>query len=356
MSKVVKIDRKTILSLISHILVISIVFILPEVIFTNSFTDPDHPTPLGVYIHAVVYIIVFYYNYFFLIDRLLFRKRMLLYIVSVLIFVILLVSGAEFLSSLTRPESHGHIHMHMHRQVPGNFVMAFRNFAISLLSVGLSLALKFSMRWTKIERMNEKIMSEQKDMELANLKNQLNPHFLFNTLNNIYALIQIDSKRAQNAVHQLSKMLRYALYEDSQEVELAKDLDFVRNFIELMKLRLSANHQLSVDIPRQVSSDLKIAPLLFMSLIENAFKYGMASSKPSVIMISITVTGETVRCHTENSFFPEKVADKSSSGIGLSNLKRRLDLVYSNHYNLEYGISGNMFISDLSINLTTKNN
>ncbi|MDY4942314.1 MAG: sensor histidine kinase, partial [Candidatus Limisoma sp.] len=217
-------------------------------------------------------------------------------------------------------------------------------------------ALKFSMRWTKIERMNEKIMSEQKDMELANLKKQLNPHFLFNTLNNIYALIQIDSKRAQNAVHQLSKMLRYALYEDSQEVELAKDLDFVRNFIELMKLRLSANHQLSVDIPRQVSSDLRIAPLLFISLIENAFKYGMASSKPSVIMISITVTGETVRCHTENSFFPEKVADKSSSGIGLSNLKRRLDLVYSNHYNLEYGISGNMFISDLSINLTTKNN
>ena len=354
MSKVVKIDRKTILSLISHILVISIVFILPEVIFSNSFTDPDHPAPSGIYIHTVVYIIVFYYNYFFLIDRLLFRKRMLLYIVSVLIFVILLVSGAEFLSSLTRPESHGH--MHMHKQVPGNFVMAFRNFAISLLSVGLSLALKFSMRWTKIERMNEKIMSEQKDMELANLKNQLNPHFLFNTLNNIYALIQIDSKRAQNAVHQLSKMLRYALYEDSQEVELAKDLDFVRNFIELMKLRLSANHQLSVDIPRQVSSDLRIAPLLFISLIENAFKYGMASSKPSVIMISITVTGETVRCHTENSFFSEKVADKSSSGIGLSNLKRRLDLVYSNHYNLEYGISGNMFISDLSINLTTKNN
>ena len=352
MSKVVKIDRKTILSLISHILVISIVFILPEVIFTNSFTDPDHPAPLGVYIHAVVYIIVFYYNYFFLIDRLLFRKRMLLYIVSVLIFVILLVSGAEFLSSLTRPESPGH----MHGPVPGNFVMAIRNFAISLLSVGLSLALKFSMRWTKIERMNEKIMSEQKDMELANLKNQLNSHFLFNTLNNIYALIQIDSKRAQDAVHQLSKMLRYALYEDSQEVELAKDLDFVRNFIELMKLRLSANHQLSVDIPRQVSSDLKIAPLLFISLIENAFKYGMASSKPSVIMISITVTGDTVRCHTENSFFPEKVADKSSSGIGLSNLKRRLALVYSNHYNLEYGISGNMFISDLSINLTTKNN
>ena len=352
MSKVVKIDRKTILSLISHILVISIVFILPEVIFTNSFTDPDHPTPLGVYIHAVVYIIVFYYNYFFLIDRLLFRKRMLLYIVSVLIFVILLVSGAEFLSSLTRPEPDGH----MHGPVPSNFVMAIRNFTISLLSVGLSLALKFSMRWTKIERMNEKIMSEQKDMELANLKKQLNPHFLFNTLNNIYALIQIDSIRAQDAVHQLSKMLRYALYEDSQEVELAKDLDFVRNFIELMKLRLSANHQLSVDIPRQVSSDLRIAPLLFISLIENAFKYGMASSKPSVIMISITVTGETVRCHIENSFFPEKVADKSSSGIGLSNLKRRLDLVYSNHYNLEYGISGNMFISDLSINLTTKNN
>ena len=340
------------LTLFTHIMVISIVFILPEVIFTYTFNDdPNHPAPLGVYFHTVAYIIVFYYNYFYLIDRLLFRKRVLLYIVSSLAFVVLMVSGAEFLCILTRPE----IDESMRGPVPGNLGLVSRNFAISLLSTGLSLALKFSLRWTKIERMNEKIMSEQKDMELANLKNQLNPHFLFNTLNNIYALIQIDSKRAQDAVHQLSKMLRYALYEDSQEVELAKDLEFVRNFIELMKLRLSANHQLSVDIPRQVSSDLKIAPLLFISLIENAFKYGMASSKPSVIKISISVTGTTVLCHTENSYFPEKVADKSSSGIGISNLKRRLSLVYNNKYNFTYGISGNMFISDLSINLNPKN-
>ncbi|MGM9841021.1 MAG: sensor histidine kinase [Candidatus Limisoma sp.] len=348
MSNKVKTDKKTMLTLITHIMVISIVFILPEVMFTNSFNeDPNHPAPLGVYIHTVVYIIVFYYNYFFLIDRLLFRKRVLLYVVSALIFAFLLVSGAECLNVILRPESDGRLH----GPIPGNIVMATRNFAISLLSTGLSLALKFSMRWKKIEQMNDQIISEQKDMELANLKNQLNPHFLFNTLNNIYALIQIDSAKAQDAVHQLSKMLRYALYDNSPEVELSKDLDFVRSFIELMKLRLGTNHQLTVDIPRQVPSDLKIAPLLFISLIENAFKYGMASSKPSVIKITITVSGTTVLCHTENSYFPEKVADKSSSGIGLSNLKRRLSLVYNNHYNLKYGISGNMFISDLSINL-----
>lgn len=353
MSNNVKTDKISILTLFTHIMVISIVFILPEVIFTYTFNDdPNHPAPLGVYFHTVVYIIVFYFNYFYLIDRLLFRKRVLLYIVSSLAFVVLMVSGAEFLCILTRPE----IDESMRGPVPGNLGLVSRNFAISLLSAGLSLALKFSMRWKKIEQMNDKIMSEQKDMELANLKSQLNPHFLFNTLNNIYALIQIDSGKAQNAVHQLSKMLRYALYEDSTEVELSKDLDFVHNFIELMKLRLGANHQLTFDIPRQVPSDLKIAPLLFISPIENAFKYGMASSKPSVIKISITVSGTTVLCHTENSYFPEIVADKSSSGIGLSNLKRRLSLVYNNQYSLKYGISGNMFISDLSINLNSKNN
>ncbi|MGM9832569.1 MAG: sensor histidine kinase [Candidatus Limisoma sp.] len=352
MNKTVRIDKKSILGLLTHIMVISIIFILPEVIFTNSFDDPHRPAPLGVYIHTAVYIIIFYYNYFYLIDRLLFRKRVLLYVVSALAFVVLMVAGAEFFSILTRPE----IDESMRGPVPGNIGLVTRNFAISLLSTGLSLALKFSVRWAKIEQMNDKIISEQKDMELTNLKSQLNPHFLFNTLNNIYALIQIDSTKAQNAVHQLSKMLRYALYEDSPEVELSKDLDFVHNFIELMKLRLSANHQLTVDLPRQVSPDLKIAPLLFISLIENAFKYGMASSKPSVIKIAITVTGTTVSCHTENSYFPEKVADKRSSGIGLSNLKRRLSLVYNNQYNFTYGISGNMFISDLSINLNPQNN
>ena len=193
--------------------------------------------------------------------------------------------------------------------------------------------------------------AQLQENELKNLKNQLNPHFLFNTLNNIYALISISQDKAQKSIHELSQLLRYILYENNEtEVTLEKDLLFVKNYISLMQLRLNSLTTLKVDINEKCVSGKKIAPLLFISLIENAFKHGVSCSKESFVSISIHVNEDTVICRVANSYFPKKGNDKSGSGIGINNLQRQLDILYSDRYSLTKSIENNIYTTELIIN------
>jgi len=162
----------------------------------------------------------------------------------------------------------------------------------------------------------------------------LNPHFLFNTLNNIYSLIAINGEQAQEAVHGLSRLLRYMLYDSANEyVTLRKDIDFIQDYVELMRIRMPEHVKLKTEI--QIGQpDTLIAPLLFISLIENAFKHGVSNSKPSFIHIAITAAEKQIKCTILNSYFPKDEQDKSGSGIGLVNLKKRLDLLYPQNHKL----------------------
>ncbi len=346
----------------THVIVLSIVFILPEVIFTAAMGQRAKfgPRHFDIYIHTITYIITFYVNYFILIDKLLFKKKTWTYFIVAAIFAAVMVmissSSHQILDHFTEhvrpPRRHGGEGDHH-----GIFMLSLmtRDYVMSLLTIGLSIALKIGLRWTKIEKMNERIISERKDMELRNLKNQLNPHFLFNTLNNIYALTAIDTVKAQDAIHQLSKLLRYALYEnDSHEVTLEKELLFIRSYINLMALRLSDNTKLDVDIRENGAEGITIAPMMFISLIENAFKHGVSATAKSFIDIHIYVDGGMVCCHVENSLFPKKDSDKSGSGIGLTNLKRQLDLLYPKRYTYSSKIDGDHYVAELTID--TKEN
>lgn len=144
------------------------------------------------------------------------------------------------------------------------------------LTVGLAVAIRMTGNWYRIEAEKQQIEKERTQAELKNLKSQLNPHFLFNTLNNIYALIPIDRTKAQFAVHSLSHMLRYVLYENNQNyIPLEKEIQFVRNYVELMELRLPDRVETTVDLPEQADG-YTIAPLLFITLVENAFKHGVS--------------------------------------------------------------------------------
>ena len=243
------------LGLMTHVIVLTIVFILPEVIFTTAMGQRAKfgPRRFDIYIHTVMYIITFYVNYFILIDRLLFKKRTWLYLVVAALFAALMVVASSYshiaidklLGVTPPPHRRGH-------HGGGLFIVSMmtRDYVMLILTIGLSVALKMGLRWTRIEKLNERIITERKDMELRNLKNQLNPHFLFNTLNNIYALTAFDTEKAQNAIHQLSKLLRYTLYEsDGTQVTLDKELQFIRSYINLMALRLSDNTRLTVSIP-----------------------------------------------------------------------------------------------------------
>ena len=189
--------------------------------------------------------------------------------------------------------------------------------------------------------------------ELGNLRSQINPHFLLNTLNNIYALTAIDHTRAQSAIQQLSNMLRHLLYDNQEQlVSLADEVQFIENYINLMKIRLPQ----SVDV--KLEKDLedphtKVAPLLFISLVENAFKHGISSTEPSFIHMSITQKGNSLCTIIENSNYPKSEKDRSGHGIGLQQVQRRLDLAYYEHYEWKKGVSddGTVYSSTIKITL-----
>lgn len=225
---------------------------------------------------------------------------------------------------------------------------------MALLSIILSVVVKLSETWAKWENQKKQMKAELQENELKNLKNQLNPHFLFNTLNNIYALIPISKERAQQTVHELSQLLRYLLYDNNErEVPLEKDLLFVKNYISLMRLRLNSLVTLNEKIDVNGGQGKSIAPLLFISLVENAFKHGVSSDKPSFIDIVIKVNGDKVHCRVENSYFPKNENDKSGSGIGIINLKRQLDILYADKYSFNIEKKGERYIADLTIELTS---
>lgn len=220
--------------------------------------------------------------------------------------------------------------------------------------VGMAIAIRTTCNWyISKEEQAEKKRAEV-EAELKNLKNQLNPHFLFNTLNNIYALIAISQEKSQEAVMELSKLLRYVLYEsDKGFVPLSKEIEFTSNYIELMKLRLQNNVELEVNI-KYNNSAIRIAPLLFISLIENMFKHGVAANKQlkSFIHIDIyTDENQNIVCKLENSCHPkDSSTDKSGSGIGIENLKRRLELIYPNNHTFTFGVEDDIYRSTLIIN------
>ena len=168
------------------------------------------------------------------------------------------------------------------------------------------------------------LLQKRTEAELEWLKNQLNPHFLFNTLNNISSLVQIDADKAQDAIAQLSDLMRYAMYETRHEtVPIQGEVDFMRNYIELMKLRCNDKTEVNCQLST-VNCQQDIAPLLFISLIENAFKHGVSSSRPSKIDIRMEQQDDNLVFTCDNTNFPKDDTDRSGSGIGLENTRRRL--------------------------------
>lgn len=218
---------------------------------------------------------------------------------------------------------------------------------------GGSTALALARKWVTAEQKLRESETARIQSELKNLRSQINPHFLLNTLNNIYALTAIDQNRAQNAIQQLSKMLRHLLYDNQErEVTLTDEMQFIENYIALMKIRLSQN--VDVTFHRQVAlPGIKVAPLIFISLIENAFKHGVSPVEPSFVHISITATEHDITCQIENSNHPKSRDDRSGHGIGLSQVQRRLELSYPGRYTWEKGVNkeGNIYTSTIHIQL-----
>lgn len=315
------------------------------------------PYALSYFIRTAIFAVLFYVNYFYLIDKFLFKKEFVSFIAwNVLLIIILLGFQTVTLQALMPP----HIpniefidRPHSIKNVRPPYAMKmYTDYMLVFLVLGLSVALKTTMRWYSDTVKFEQAKNIQLEADLQNLRNQLNPHFLFNTLNNIYALIAIDSTKAQDSVHRLSNLLRYVLYENETKfVPLQKELEFTKNYIDLMALRLSSNVKLNVLIDDTDSSD-KIASLMFITLIENAFKHGLNAGKESFIDVKILVEkGKGVLCTVENSISEsETTIEKKNSGIGLDNLSKRLELIYPSKYEFTTERKENSFYALLRIN------
>ena len=224
------------------------------------------------------------------------------------------------------------------------YVRDFVNLVI-FATAGTTIALASRWFWADNARKlaeNARVKAEtaQVKAELSNLRSQINPHFLLNTLNNIYALTAFDQQRAQDAVMQLSKMLRHMLYDNQQDsVKLSEEKMFLENYINLMKIRLpqSVDVQFKVDLR---DPDKRVSPLLFISLVENAFKHGISPTKESFVHITMTQPEEdTLLVTIENSNYPKTESDRSGHGVGLQQVQRRLDLAYSQRYEWTKGVS-----------------
>lgn len=326
------------LEIVIHLIGWGMVFALPLFFFNRSSSSGP---PWDAYARHIVaplnLLLVFYINYFLLIPKLLFRKKtreFLVYnIILVLVFGVFLHIWQEFATPPVKLPP---------RPYPGppRWFFLTRDIVGQISIIGLSVAIRMSVHWSKTETARQEAEKNHIASELKNLCNQLNPHFLLNTLNNIYALIAFDSDKAQQAVHELSKLLRYVLYDNQQiYVSLGKEAEFVRNYIELMKIRLGPHVRVETDIRIQPDSRTQITPLIFISLIENAFKHGISPTDPSYIHILLMETEKEVTCKIRNSYHPKNEQDKSGSGIGLEQVKRRLELLYTGRYNWKNEIS-----------------
>lgn len=344
--------RRTITAVI-HIIGWGFIFALPFLLMNrNGFTVNWANYMRHDSIVPFSFVIVFYINYYLLIPHYLFKGRTKQYIGLNIALIAGLAAGIHFWQDFV---FHTYFEENMPKRntpAPPRWIFIWRDTFSMVLTVGLSAAIRMSGRWVEAETARREAEKSRAEAELKNLRNQLNPHFLLNTLNNIYALIAFDGNKAQQAVQELSHLLRHVLYDNQQNfVTLDKEMNFIRNYIELMRIRLSSHVSVETHFDIHPESKTEIAPLIFISLIENAFKHGISPTEPSFIRIHFSETDDCIRCEIINSYHPKSRADKSGSGIGLEQVQKRLDLTYPGHYQWNRGIrpNGKQYESRLEI-------
>jgi sensor histidine kinase YesM len=347
----VKIQKKDMWLFIAQVAVWTVVlFALPLATFLSTQDVTATRTSFYVVWGLFQAPLVVYFINFYLLGPYLFFKRRHWWFVLINLVMILGLNYQFFLVYLNRDSIPNMPAMDTNMWVGffGGFLMFL---VLNCMIAAIAIGIRHFIHTRQIRQQLIEEKAKNTEAELAWLKNQINPHFLFNTLNNISSLVQIDADKAQDAIAQLSDLLRYAMYETNKNtVPLQGEIEFMRNYVELMKLRCSektmVNCQLSI-----ANSPLTIAPLLFISLIENAFKHGISSNRDSRIDITLTADGQQLIFDCENTNFPKNDTDRSGSGIGLENTRRRLDLIYKDRYTWEQTLEDNIYKVKITIQL-----
>lgn len=347
------IERKHIRTFLVHFLLWSLfyIFLLSPFFFQLGLVPPDMPARLAVTV------LLFYINYFLLVPKFLLKKNTFLYIVLCLLivglsgFIINFFFSPEPAQPLSLAREEG-IRFKVAHPIPIAPLFTMFNLSIPIF---ISALLKVYVEWRRNEDLRRKVVNEKVSSELQFLKAQLNPHFLFNSLNAIYSLSVKSSPSTSGAIISLSELMRYMLYEaDRDKVLLEKEVEYIRNYVQLQRLRLSDSANVTLKISGQYKGR-EVPPLLFISFIENAFKYGTDYKGSTYVDIILSTTERAVQLKVKNIIGAQR-ENKRHSGVGLENIKNRLRLLYPDSHELQITDNGETYEVDLTLDLLPKTN
>jgi len=293
-----------------------------------------------VMVHFCIFTFMILANRDFVIPYLLEKKRFSLY-VTVLIALILLYTFFN-----------GHYNLFIHRVLFHDKIIDtssgfWDNFVYGLCCSVIAAMLYLTQKWSEQQEQVKNIAINQLQIELKYLRSQLNPHFLFNGLNTVYGYIDINNAPARDMMVQFSDLLRYNLYEaDVDFIELGKEIKYLQNYVALQKARSNDNMQIELQVSCEDSS-VKVAPLIFMAFVENAFKYATRDdSSVNTISITLKQKADQIIFECENSF---DETEPLPGGIGLNNVERRLELLYKGKYTLKIKKEGGIYQVNLTL-------
>ncbi len=317
--------------------------------FYQISSRPDLPLQVAVYrtmFHVAFNMAAAYMNYFIFLPRFLERRKVGQYLLEFLIpFILLTTIRVHFQRFLVDGYSHTDLYFY-------STIYIVQMSATSLFIVIFVSMLRFAKDWFELEAKKKELENEKLSAELSFLKEQINPHFLFNTLNNLYYLAYTKSDNTTEVIAKLSQMMRYMIYESNyQQVELSKEIEYMQNYVSLERLRL--NDQIPIDFKVEGNpSGIKIAPLILITFLENAFKHGVnGNTKHAWVNLAINVKGRECLYTVENSKGNGVHSEQGKSGIGLQNVKRRLELTYPEKYDLQVKDIGDRYSVQLKLNL-----
>lgn len=288
-----------------------------------------------------IHIIVVYINVYFLIPKFILRKKYRAYIgylITMLALVYLVRTGLNYLLVTKEiwPEAHD----------AGKFLELNHVIAVvlgELYVIGFVSAIKLVLDWAIEKRRNEELANLQMSTELKYLRTQIQPHFFFNTLNNLYALTLQKSDNAPRLVLKLSDMMQYILYEvNSSKASLLQEINHINNFIDIERMRFNDRIEFNMDITGEID-DIKVPPLLFLTFIENSFKHGLKENDTVKINMSFKIVKNEYLEFALSNNFNSNTQKEENNGIGIANAQRRLNLLFSNNFTLESKINKGLY-------------
>lgn len=330
------------------------IFILSLLIW-DTFSTHERPTLYEAGVRfgyfALINLSIFYINYTLLIPILVKQKKKYgLYMASIFMLIAIMVLIKVAIASLNSDFILRYVDQYSGKVA---YLELTKYLVISIFVSGffvvVSALLKFAIDWFGSERIQRDLVSEKRDMELQFLKSQLNPHFLFNSLNNIYSLAYQKSEKTADAILKLSEIMRYMIYESNGSwVPLNKEVAYVQSYIELQKLRFKDGAAVELTLNGEID-DQPVVPLILISFVENAFKHGVANDPNDPIRINIIANQKILHFSVSNK--KNKYNKDIMGGVGLNNVERRLQLLYPDRYKLNIVNSETHYTTELMLDI-----